>query len=285
MIVYKAQNLYTNWTLGGPDGTVYGYNKSGWFNSTLFEQWFFKLFLPRIKYRPGKKIVLGDNLASHFNSNVVREAKKHQIFFIMLPPNSTHLTQHLDVSVFGPMKRTWRDVLTCWKRETKVNGPFPKEIFPALLNRLTIKMETVHSNLISGFRSCGLHPLDRSEVMKKLPQLPTGNAAAILNEVVIDMLKENRQKEKSVKRTGGQKLCETPSGAALQANNDDANPFKDLNDPTGFDTACGSVLELNEDDPFIDIINDQMDIATENTADESSDYEDFQVDLDICYMQ
>ena len=96
------------------------------------------------------------------------------------------------------------------------------------------------------------------------------------------MLKENRQKEKSVKRTRGQKLCETPSGAALQVNNDDANPFKDLNDPTGFDTACGSVLEVNEDDPFIDIINDQMDIAAENTVDESSDYEDFQVDLDTC---
>lgn len=38
MVVYKSQNLYNNWTQGGPAGTVYSHSKSGWFDMNLFEQ-------------------------------------------------------------------------------------------------------------------------------------------------------------------------------------------------------------------------------------------------------
>ncbi len=42
--------------------------------------------------------------------------------FIFLPENSTHLMQTLDVAVFAPMKRRWREVLREWKDQTmKVN--------------------------------------------------------------------------------------------------------------------------------------------------------------------
>jgi hypothetical protein len=37
--------------------------------------------------------------------------------YIFLPPNSTHLTQPLDVAVFAPMKRLWREVLDKFKEE------------------------------------------------------------------------------------------------------------------------------------------------------------------------
>ncbi len=64
MIVYKAQNLYISWTERGPKGALYSCSKSGWFDSFQFQKWFFQLLLPRLKRRPGKKLLIGDNLAS-----------------------------------------------------------------------------------------------------------------------------------------------------------------------------------------------------------------------------
>ena len=48
MVVYRAKNLYTNWTVGGPAGAVCDVTKSGWFDSRTFETWFVQLFLPSV---------------------------------------------------------------------------------------------------------------------------------------------------------------------------------------------------------------------------------------------
>jgi len=43
MVVYKAENLYNEWTTGGPENAVYSISKSGWFDMETFEQWFFEV--------------------------------------------------------------------------------------------------------------------------------------------------------------------------------------------------------------------------------------------------
>ena len=66
MVVYKSKNVYTNWTNGGPDGTIYDCTSSGWFDFRTFENWIFKIYLPRAKKKVGAKILISDNLSSHF---------------------------------------------------------------------------------------------------------------------------------------------------------------------------------------------------------------------------
>jgi hypothetical protein len=41
---------------------------------------------------------------------------------VFLPENSTHMLQPLDVSVFAPMKKKWRQVLAEWKEECVAKG-------------------------------------------------------------------------------------------------------------------------------------------------------------------
>ena len=153
MVVYKAQHVYEGWTTGGPHGTVYDCTPSGWFDGRTFTRWFLLAFLPAVQQLEGRKVLLGDNLASHFTPEVIRAARQNDIYFCALPPNATHLMQPLDVSVFGPMKRQWRNILAEWRTETRKKGCFPKEIFPSLMQRLTVAMEpTLADNLKSGFR-------------------------------------------------------------------------------------------------------------------------------------
>lgn len=54
-VVYKAQHLYPAWLENGPPGTAYNRTKSGWFDQTIFEDWFRKIALPYLRTLDGKK--------------------------------------------------------------------------------------------------------------------------------------------------------------------------------------------------------------------------------------
>ena len=57
MVVYKGKNLYQSWLKSGLKGCVYNVTKSG------------------------KYVLLGDNLASHFNLEVIKIAEQNDIYF------------------------------------------------------------------------------------------------------------------------------------------------------------------------------------------------------------
>ena len=101
---------------------------------------------------------------------VLELAVSHNVKFICLPCNATQYAQPLDVAVYRPMKIYWREILNNWKEtsEGKKFGTLPKELFPTLLTRLVKKLTpTVEQNLISGFRSSGIYPVDVEELLKK----------------------------------------------------------------------------------------------------------------------
>ena len=106
MVVYKAEKLYESWVKGGLKGCIYNVTKSGWFDSACFQQWFVEIFMKTVAENPGKYVLLGDNLASHFNLEVIKIAEQNDVYFAMLPPNATHLLQPLDVCVFSSMKES-----------------------------------------------------------------------------------------------------------------------------------------------------------------------------------
>ena len=120
----------------GIKGAVYDSTSSGWFDMKTFEKWFREVFLKHVEGVDGPKVLIGDNLSSHFSPAVIALCKEHNIRFLTLVPSSTHLCQPLDVAVFRPMKVLWRAILTRWKVESRSRGTVPKETFPRLLDRV-----------------------------------------------------------------------------------------------------------------------------------------------------
>ena len=154
---------------------------------------FLKFLWKKSKKNPGKYVLFGDNLASHFNINVVKAAEQNNVHFVMLPPNATHLLQPLDVAVFSSLKRAWRVILDKWKKEVRTEGSFNKKYFPSLLKCLVnTQGKSMKINLQSGFRACGICPLDPNEPLSKLPSLDVTESNSSLNETLIDLLKKNR---------------------------------------------------------------------------------------------
>lgn len=169
---YRAEKLWDTWMQGGPPNTRYNRTKSGWFDGCIFEDWFFTTMMPIFKKSEGKKVLIGDNLSSHVNLRVLKACKEENIAFIALPPNSTHLTQPLDIAFFRPMKLHWRAILDDWKMtpDGRRLPTVPKSVFPSLLHKLWVKISVNGGdNLKSGFRKAGIMPLDETQVLRRLP--------------------------------------------------------------------------------------------------------------------
>lgn len=166
-VVYKSVNIWSSWTTGGPRGTRYNRSKSGWFDAICFDDWFRTIVLPWARKIEGPKVMIGDNLSSHFSSDVLELCEKENIRFVCLVPNSTHLSQPLDVAFFGPLKRKWRKILKDWKLHNPGQATLSKDSFPRLLKQLEECLN--HENLVSGFKTCGIYPLNAQELLKKLP--------------------------------------------------------------------------------------------------------------------
>ncbi|CAM1312259.1 Uncharacterised protein at_DN1782 [Pycnogonum litorale] len=78
-VVYRAEHLWDSWTYGGPDSTRYNRTKSGWFDAQSFEDWFKTIALPYLRKKDGVKVLIGDNLSSHFSKDVLELCHHHNI--------------------------------------------------------------------------------------------------------------------------------------------------------------------------------------------------------------
>lgn len=171
-VVYKSVRVWSSWTEQGPEGTKYDCSSSGWFDGITFENWFMRVLLPSAKRKEGPKLVICDNLSSHVNPHVISKCRKHNIKFVFLPSNTTHITQPLDVAFFGPMKKKWRALFSAWKLtgEGRRNATLPKAHFPQLLKQLWLSLQpNASQNLISGFTACGITPPSIQPLLKRLP--------------------------------------------------------------------------------------------------------------------
>lgn len=219
-VVYKAENIYDLWVQGGPPGTRYGCSKSGWFDTLAFEEWFFSIVLPFVrKTKNGQKfLIIGDNLSSHFSTRVLESCRDNDIEFRCLPPNSTHLCQPLDVALYGPLKRHWRQVLIEFKsKNVGRNVPVAKSDFPRLLNNLMDKMKpTMKESAINGFKKSGIHPLDRDKVLSVLPQLVEDDLdTSLISDSFLEYLKEIRYPVLTEKKRGKKKKISVEPGRSI----------------------------------------------------------------------
>lgn len=200
--VYKARCMWESWKEGGPPGARYNHTISGWFDEVCFSDWFHSIVVPWAQKYHGRKVIIGDNLSSHFSKPVLNTCEELNISFVCLPPNSTHLLQPLDVAFYGPLKKYWREILRDWKLKAgRKFTTLPKDKFPSLLSTLLEKIKPsctsnensrAKTNLMAGFRTCGIFPLDSNTVLKKLPGGGQDCISPSVSKNVIDLLKNLR---------------------------------------------------------------------------------------------
>ncbi|CAL4100978.1 unnamed protein product, partial [Meganyctiphanes norvegica] len=114
LVVYKStgQSIPCGWILNGPKDTIYNTTTNGWMDQQVFCRWipwFDRILEEREIEKP--VVVIMDGCSAHISLAIVEEARARNIILVKLPPNSTHILQVLDVTVFGPSKSAWTEVI------------------------------------------------------------------------------------------------------------------------------------------------------------------------------
>ena len=136
--------------------------KSGWSNSQVFLNYLSKHFAKYVKLPEGntseRVLVLYDGHRSHISLSLAGLAKNNNVVLFVLPPHSSHVTQPLDVGVFGPFKSMY--YTECQNYLKKHPGINISKYQVAELTLKTYLKAVSAENLISASRRTGIHPFN-----------------------------------------------------------------------------------------------------------------------------
>jgi len=154
---------------GCASGAGAGMSESGFVKRDLFETYITEHFAKYAGIEKGSNrpttLILYDGHKSHISLTLTQWAREHSVVLFVLPPHSSHLTQPLDVAVFGPMKQYYyRECMPYMHNNPGINitrydvanlsaKPYVKAFSP--------------ENLASAFRKAGIYPFDTSKICKE----------------------------------------------------------------------------------------------------------------------
>lgn len=150
-----------------PENWVLGRSEKGWMTSDVFfeytsndfNSWLIKENIPR------PIILFVDGHKSHLNMATSQWCDENQVILYALPPNTTHILQPADVSVFRPMKADWKKTVSLWQnRSENINSCVTKINFCKVFNEVLKDEVDFEIKIKNGFRKCGLFPLNPDAV-------------------------------------------------------------------------------------------------------------------------
>ena len=149
-----------------PDGWFLGKSDTGWMKADIFYDYISKCLSKWIDDNKVKKpvLVFVDGHKTHMTMKLSKNCHDNNIILYALPPNTTHLMQPADVSVFKPLKSEWAKTVHDWcSQPQNANTVLTKSSFCPLLKKVLSK-ESLKESIKNGFRKCGLFPFDPSAV-------------------------------------------------------------------------------------------------------------------------
>lgn len=164
LIMFKGVKLPANITKFLPNSFVAGKSDSGWITGKSFYDYIVNIFYPwcvtnKIEF---PVILYVDGRSSHLTLPLSKFCFDKQIELISVYPDATHLMQPLDVALFKPLEKAYKDSVMDWCQDH--NGePLNKENFGTVLckalNRLDLK-----KIMNNGFQVSGLYPFSADAI-------------------------------------------------------------------------------------------------------------------------
>ena len=173
LVIFKAENLSTQWIPASIHGNWrFDCNTKGWTSNKHGVQWLKQCFDPQTRDKAGGeyRLLICDGHDSHITAEFIAHCIDNCILLMILPPHSSHLTQPLDVGVFGPLKKHMAPEIEPLMR-TGVARIQKVEWLTAFVaahdKALSVK------NILSGFRGTGIHPFLPTKVLHRVTSSPS----------------------------------------------------------------------------------------------------------------
>ncbi|MEW8340326.1 MAG: hypothetical protein AB2708_10805 [Candidatus Thiodiazotropha taylori] len=176
---YKSLHAYN--TNEGVPGSVYTWQE--WMEDALGEIWFREHFLKHCgPDRP--QLILLDSHSSHETLGLIEACISNDIALLTFPPHTTQWLCPLDKTVFGPLSRAYSRICSEFMASSP-NNMVTKWEWPRLF-KLAHDEAFTSSNIVSGFKKCGIFPLSREALpgSATAPSLPFDVSPNVSSEVL-----------------------------------------------------------------------------------------------------
>ncbi|KAJ8941790.1 hypothetical protein NQ314_010278 [Rhamnusium bicolor] len=141
-----------------PSGWFIGRSETGWMRSETFFEYIANGLNNWVTDNKTKRpiLLLVDGLKSHLSIELSQFCDDNEIILYALPPNTTHIMQPADVSVFKPLKTYWKKTIRAWQAKPQnVNCVLTKSTFCPLLKEV-FDDESLPQTIKNGFKKYGL---------------------------------------------------------------------------------------------------------------------------------
>ncbi|XP_045203754.2 uncharacterized protein LOC123556821 [Mercenaria mercenaria] len=137
--------------------------KNGWSNTQVFQNYVTNHFAKYANLSPEiPTLLLYDGHKSHISLTLTQWAERNNVILFVLPPHTSHLTQPLDVGVFGPFKKMYS--MACHSYMQQNPGLTISKYSVAALTAKPYMKALSTENLQGAFRKAGIFPFDKTTI-------------------------------------------------------------------------------------------------------------------------
>ncbi|PTD03487.1 hypothetical protein FCULG_00012822 [Fusarium culmorum] len=167
-VIFTGKNLQGQWFPNVFPNWKYEASLSGWSNTDIFNRWFMDIFIRETTPSdPSQwRLLVLDQHKSHITPELMKKAWMHRIWLSWLPSHSSHITQPLDVAVFGPLKTYYHQLTRAWATY-EATSPHQQQLFIEAYKRASEKAIS-RRNIMSGFSASGVFPVDVRKAIEAL---------------------------------------------------------------------------------------------------------------------
>ncbi|CAM9182498.1 unnamed protein product [Ascophyllum nodosum] len=170
LIIFKGQSVQAAWVrTGGPPGTKFAATDSSFMQGPVFVNYVrnFHQYIVENGLADGKPhILVFDGHALRVNLEVIQLAMSLNIALFQLPSLSSHITQALDVAVFGCFKKAVTAVLTSFPQQHGGQKPGKSDV-AGVIKEAWAASFTV-PQIKASFEGAGLWPVDMERGINRL---------------------------------------------------------------------------------------------------------------------
>lgn len=151
---------------GAPAGSAGTVSDKGWSNSEVFEDYLKNHFSKHVLLSDAPNqpatLLLYDGHKSHLTLTLADWARQRNVILFVLPPHTSHLTQPLDVGVFGPFKNHYYKECQFYLQKNPGISITRYEV--AQLTARPYMKAFSPENITSAFRKSGIYPFNRDKI-------------------------------------------------------------------------------------------------------------------------
>lgn len=158
LILHRYERVPRHISNNIPQSIVINNSPSGWMTAQTFLDYISGPFIDWIKEQNIQLPValFVDGHSSHLTLPLCEFCNENGIILIALLPNSTHITQPMDVGIFFPLKSLWKKRRASW--EIKNDGIiFQNFHFAPLLKEVIDELKLTATLFPNAFRTCGMY--------------------------------------------------------------------------------------------------------------------------------